>query len=83
MQNYARYNIIQSEKLCYVPNYARATLCHVPHYVIYEIRDALREKNGIMWEKFPNVGPPPPNPPVWERPVFNNKKVGFIFHFRT
>ena len=29
-----------------------------------------REKNGIMWEKFPSGGPPPP---VWERPVLQNK----------
>jgi hypothetical protein len=38
------------------------------------------EKNGIMWEKFPGGGSPPP--PVWETPVIKNK-VGFIFHFTT
>ena len=38
------------------------------------IRDALREKNGIMWEKFPSGGPPQ----VWETPVIK-KKLGLFF----
>ena len=43
-----------------------------------QIRNVVRKKNGIMWQKFPSGGPPP----VWETPVIK-KKVGFIFHFRT
>ena len=46
--------------------------------VLARVRDALPEKNGIMWEKFPSGGPPSPNPQVCERPVIQ-KKVGFIF----
>ena len=42
-------------------------------------RNAHRTKNGIMWGKFPSGGPPPL---VWETPCYQ-KKVGFIFHFRT
>ena len=45
-----------------------------------EVRDALREKNGIMWEKFPSGGPPTPQ---FGKPLLSKKKVGFIFHFRT
>ena len=47
--------------------------------VLARVRDALPEKNGIMWEKFPSGGPPSPNPQVCERPVIQNK-VGFIFY---
>ena len=44
------------------------------------IRDAVRKKNGIMWEKFPSGGPPPPPPPVWETPVIKKKSwVYFSF----
>ena len=31
-----------------------------------QVRDVVRKKNGIMWEKFPSGGPPPHLPPVWE-----------------
>ena len=31
---------------------------------LIDLREALPEKNGIMWGKFPSVG----SPPVWERP---------------
>ena len=37
-----------------------------------------RKNDGIIWEFFPNVGPP--LPPFWE-PVFP-KKIWFILHFR-
>ena len=37
--------------------------------------------NGKMWEFFPSGGPPP-LPPVWE-PHVCEKKLRFIFHFRT
>ena len=37
------------------------------------VMDALLDKNGIMWGKFPSGGPPPPTPPVWERPVIEEK----------
>ena len=50
--------------------------------VLARVRDALPEKNGIMWEKFPSGGPPSPNPQVCERPVIQ-KKVGSVFCFRT
>ena len=36
-----------------------------------------QKKNGIMWEKFPSGGPPPP---VWETPVIKKKSwVYFSF----
>ena len=51
--------------------------------VFYQfLRDVLREKNGIMWEKFPSGGPPPPTL-QFGKPLLSKKKVGFIFHFRT
>ena len=34
-----------------------------------------------MWEFFPSRGPP--LPPVWECHVFERKKYGLFFHFRT
>ena len=34
-----------------------------------------KKKNGIMWEKFPSGGPPPPTPPVWE---FSHFSTGFL-----
>ena len=36
-----------------------------------------QKKNGIMWEKFPSGGPPPP--PVWETPVIKKSWVYFSF----
>ena len=41
----------------------------------------FQKKNGIMWEKFPSGGPPPP--PSLGNPCYQKKKVGFIFHSRT
>ena len=35
------------------------------------LRYALKQKNDIIWEFFPNVGPPP-TPPFWE-PLFQKK----------
>ena len=29
------------------------------------IREPVRKKYGIFWEFFPNVGPPPPHPPIF------------------
>ena len=46
------------------------------------LRDAFRNKNGIMWEKFPRGQAPPPPPPVWERPC-HKKILRFISCFRT
>ena len=39
------------------------------------LRDAFRNKNGIMWEKFPRGQTPPP-PPVWE--FFRKNTVFFL-----
>ena len=39
------------------------------------------KKNDIIWEFFPNVGPPP-IPPFWE-PLIQKKFLVFILHFRT
>ena len=33
-----------------------------------------KEKNDIIWEFFPNVGPPPPPPPFWEPLIQKNMK---------
>ena len=38
-----------------------------------------QKKNDIIWEFFPNVGPPPP---FWE-PLIQKKFLVFILHFRT
>ena len=43
------------------------------------LRSVLREKNGIMWEKFPSGGPPPHTPPVWEFSHFLPFFLIFIF----
>ena len=40
-----------------------------------------KKKNDIIWEFFPNVGPPP-TPPFWE-PLIQKKNLVFILHFRT
>ena len=40
-----------------------------------------KEKNDIIWEFFPNVGPPPPTPPFWE-PLIIKKFLVFILHTR-
>ena len=42
-----------------------------------------QKKNGIMWEKFPSGGPPPPPLPVWETPVIKKKSWVFFLHFWT
>ena len=47
---------------------------------IPSFRVVVRKKNGIMWEKFPSGGPPPP-PQVWETPVI--KKNGIYFSFQN
>ena len=39
------------------------------------------EKNGIMWEKFPSGGPPPPTPPVWEFSHFFTVFVKLVMPF--
>ena len=44
-----------------------------------KIRNAVREKNGIMWEKFPSGGPPP----QFGNAMFFKKKIWFIFHFKA
>ena len=38
-------------------------------------------KNGIMWEKFPSGGPPPPTPPVWEFSHFFTVFVKLVMPF--
>ena len=43
--------------------------------------DAIGEKNGIMWEKFPSGGPPPPTPPVWEFSHFFTVFVKLVMPF--
>ena len=48
-----------------------------PAIILVSIRNVLREKNGIMWEKFPA------DPPQFGKPLLSKKKVVFIFHFRT
>ena len=45
-------------------------------------RYAVKKKNDIIWEFFPNVGPPHPPPPFWE-PLIQKKNLVFILHFRT
>ena len=49
---------------------------------MYILRYALKKKPDIIWEFFPNVGPPPPTPPFWE-PLIQNFFLVFILHFRT
>ena len=58
---------------------ARDLQCHLLQGVADTlVRVVIREKNGIMWEKFPNGGPP--TPPVWETPVIKKKSwVYFSF----
>ena len=58
---------------------AKAGLCHSLHFS--EIRVVVREKNGIMWEKFPSGGPPPPTPPVWEFSHFFTVFVKLVMPF--
>ena len=41
--------------------------------IVIVIREPVRKKYGIFWEFFPNVGPPPPTPPIWEASV--QKKI--------
>ena len=45
-----------------------------------DFRYAFKKKNDIIWEFFPNVGPP--TPPFWE-PLSQKKILVFILHFRT
>ena len=40
------------------------------------IRNVLQEKNGIMWEKFPSGGPPPPQ---FGKPLLWKTKLGLFF----
>ena len=47
----------------------------------FVIRNVVREKNGIMWEKFPSGGPPPPTPPVWEFSHFFTVFVKLVMPF--
>ena len=50
---------------------------HIP-LKIEILRYALK-KNDIIWESFPNVGPPPPpNPPFWE-PLIQKKSFSVYF----
>ena len=52
-----------------------------PCYDWQKFREMLgtwSEKNGIMWEKLPSGGPPPPLPPVWE---FSHFFTVFFCHF--
>ena len=39
------------------------------------VRNAIGEKNGIMWEKFPSGGPPP----QFGKPLLSKKKLGLFF----
>ena len=41
------------------------------------IREGIKKKYGIIWEFFPNVGPPPP---FWE-PLVQKKKMVKIWKF--
>ena len=43
------------------------------------VRYALKKKNDIIWEFFPNVGPPPPPPPFGN--PFSKKKISVYFAF--
>ena len=43
------------------------------------LRNVVREKNGIMWEKFPSGGPP--TPPVWEFSIFFTVFVKLVMPF--
>ena len=45
----------------------------------YKVRS--QKKNDIIWEFFPNVGPPP-HPPLLGTP-YPKKNLVFILHFRT
>ena len=49
--------------------------------IMDKIRYALKQKNDIIWEFFPNVGPPP-IPPFWE-PLIQKFFLVFILHFRS
>ena len=48
---------------------------------LWKLRVVIREKNGIMWEKFPSGGPPPPTPPVWEFSHFFTVFVKLVMPF--
>ena len=43
--------------------------------VVNILRVVIREKNGIMWEKFPSGGPPP----QFGKPLLSKKKLGLFF----
>ena len=45
---------------------------------VMEVRDTIGEKNGIMWEKFPSGGPPPPQ---FGKPLLSKKKSWVYFSF--
>ena len=36
-----------------------AILCQIGCFFTHCVRDAVQKKNGIFWEFFPSVGPPP------------------------
>ena len=43
---------------------------------VQAVRDAVKKKNGIFWEFFPSVGPPPP--PLLGTPVSKKKSVVYF-----
>ena len=47
----------------------------------HHLRNVVREKNGVLWEKFPSGGPPPLIPPVWEFSHFLPFFKIFFCHF--
>ena len=49
--------------------------------ILFDTKVRSQKKNDIIWEFFPNVGPPP-TPPFWE-PLIQKKILVFILHFRT
>ena len=45
--------------------------------ILLYLGKASEKKYGIIWEFFPNVGPPPPTPPFWE-PLVQKKNYGLF-----